>query len=46
MTSDQLVLIALGANLPLRGRRAGGRSGATLDAALRRLEAVTGAAIR
>ncbi|MDZ7710348.1 MAG: 2-amino-4-hydroxy-6-hydroxymethyldihydropteridine diphosphokinase [Roseovarius sp.] len=45
MTSDQLCLIALGANLPLRHGNGGDGPGATLDAALRRLEAVTGAAI-
>jgi 2-amino-4-hydroxy-6-hydroxymethyldihydropteridine diphosphokinase len=35
-------LIALGANLPLQDGNGGGGPGATLDAALRRLEAVTG----
>ncbi len=51
MTLDQLCLIALGANLPLHGPGAARGSGAargpgvTLDAALRRLEAVTGAAV-
>ena len=44
MTSDQLCLIALGANLPLRAGAQESGPGATLDAALRRLEAVTGAA--
>jgi len=42
MTSDQLCLIALGANLPLRdGDREGGPA-ATLDAALKRLEIMAG----
>ena len=44
MTSNQLCLIALGANLPLQSDGGGGGPGATLDAALRRLEAVAGAA--
>lgn len=38
MTSNQLCLIALGANLPLRDGNGGDGPGATLDAALRRLE--------
>ena len=42
MTSDQLCLIALGANLPLRdGDREGGPA-ATLDAAVKRLEIMAG----
>ncbi|MET4102227.1 2-amino-4-hydroxy-6-hydroxymethyldihydropteridine diphosphokinase [Roseovarius sp. MBR-78] len=45
VTLDQLCLIALGANLPLRGQASEGGPGATLDAALRRLEAVAGAAV-
>jgi len=39
MTSNQLCLIALGANLPLRDGNGGHDPGATLDAALQRLEA-------
>ena len=46
MTSDQLYLIALGANLPLRDGGVAGGPGATMDAALRRLQSMTGAAIR
>jgi len=38
MTSNQLCLIALGANLPLQDGSDGEGPGATLDAALRRLE--------
>lgn len=45
VTLDQLCLIALGANLPLRGQASEGGPGATLDAALRRLEAATGATV-
>lgn len=45
MTLDQLCLIALGANLPLRDDMTENPPGETLDAALRRLEAVTGAAV-
>jgi 2-amino-4-hydroxy-6-hydroxymethyldihydropteridine diphosphokinase len=40
MTSNQLYLIALGANLPLQDGDGDDGPGATLDAALRRLEAM------
>lgn len=45
MTSNQLCLIALGANLPLRDNMGANAPGETLDAALRRLEAVTGTTV-
>lgn len=45
MTLDQLCLIALGANLPLRDAMTKSAPAATLDAALRRLEVVSGAAV-
>lgn len=44
MTWGQLCLIALGANLPLQNENAADGPGATLDAALQRLEAEAGEA--
>jgi len=44
MISDQLCLIALGANLPLRDENGEGGPGATLDAAVRRLAEMAGTA--